>query len=118
MVVAYTLPVEIVEENVPCTFREAKLSYEFELWRKAMVEEIESLHVNETWELAELPKEKKAIGYKWVYAKKEESWDDSVRYKTRLVAKSYAQRESIDYNEVFSSVVKYSSIFILLALGA
>ena len=35
-----------------------------------------------------------------------------------LVAKSYAQRESIYYNEVFSPVVKYSSILILLAPGA
>jgi len=29
-----------------------------------MVEEIESLNVNDTWELVELPKRKKAIGCK------------------------------------------------------
>jgi len=39
----------------------------------------------------------------------------TTRYKTRLVAKSYAQREGIDYNEVFYPVMKYSSICILLA---
>nr|GFD20077.1 retrovirus-related Pol polyprotein from transposon TNT 1-94 [Tanacetum cinerariifolium] len=33
-------------------------------------------------------------------------------------AKGYAQKEEIDYNEVFSSVVKHSSIRILLALVA
>jgi len=35
-----------------------------------------------------------------------------------LVTKGYTQREGIDYNEVFSHIVKHSSIQILLALVA
>ncbi|GMP62704.1 hypothetical protein CsSME_00024701 [Camellia sinensis var. sinensis] len=115
--VAYALP--IIEDNVPCTFKEAVHNAESVKWKEAMDEEIGSLHKNQTWELVQLPKGKKAIGCKWVYTKKEGiPGRDNIRFKARLVAKGYAQKEGIDYNEVFSPVVKYTSIRILLALVA
>jgi len=115
--VAYALPV--VDDDVPSTYREAVSYSEVDQWKTAMKEEMQSLQKNETWELAQLPKGKKAIGCKWVYAKKDGFPDKKdVRYKARLVAKGYAQKEGIDYNEVFSPVVKHSSIRILLALVA
>ena len=70
---------------------------------------MQSLVKNHTWKLARLPNGKKEIGCKWVYAQKEGFPNkNDVCYKTRLVAKGYAQKEGIDYNEVFSPVVKHS----------
>jgi len=46
--VVYALPVEVVKDSVLSTFREEELSFESELRRKVMVEEIESLYVNDT----------------------------------------------------------------------
>lgn len=115
--VAFALP--IIDDDVPCTYREAVQSADSVKWKMAMDEEMKSLHQNKTWDLVKIPKGKKTIGCKWVYAKKEGlPGEDNIRYKARLVAKGYAQKEGIDYNEVFSPVVKHSSIRILLALVA
>jgi hypothetical protein len=114
---AYALPV--IEVDIPTSFTEATRSGEAKHWHEAMDDEMLSLMKNKTWEVVELPKGRKAIGCKWVYAKKDGIDDVSpVRFKARLVAKGYAQKEGIDYNEIFSPVVKHSSIRILLALVA
>ena len=114
--VAYALP---VVDDIPITYQEAMQSLESDKWKSAMDEEMQSLRKNNTWELAQLPKGKRAIGCKWVFAKKDGSPSKKdIRYKARLVAKGYAQKEGIDYNDVFSPVVKHSSIRILLALVA
>lgn len=41
-----------------------------------------------------------------------------MKYKVRLVANEYVQKEVVEYNEVFSPVVKHTFIKILLALVA
>ncbi|GKD27591.1 retrotransposon protein, putative, ty1-copia subclass [Tanacetum coccineum] len=40
------------------------------------------------------------------------------RYKERLVARRFTRRAGIDYNEVFSLVVRHKSIWVILALTA
>ncbi len=63
-----------------------------------MDEEMATLDASATWELVALPKDKKAIGCKWV-SKVKHNADGSVnRYKARLVAKGYAQTYGIESN--------------------
>ena len=84
--VAYAFP--MVEEGIPQTFLDANSRPDKEKWKKAMDEEMQTLVKNHTWKLTRLPKGKKEIGCKWVYAQKEgfPSKTD-VRYKAKLVAK-------------------------------
>ena len=118
--VAYALSVaEIVDMHEPSNYSEAISCSDADQWVGAMGEEIESLHKNQTWELVTLPKGQKVVGCKWVFKKKEGTPRiEAPRYKARLVAKGFTQREGIDFNEVFSPVVKHSSIRALLAMVA
>ena len=68
------------------------LHEEKDRWMGAMVEEMEYLYKNQTWELAQLPKGKKAIGCKWVYKKKPTLLEkEGKKFKARLVKKGYSQ---------------------------
>ncbi|KAH9762162.1 Integrase catalytic domain-containing protein [Citrus sinensis] len=44
--------------------------------------------------------------------------DQVERYRTRLVVKEYAQKEGIDFNEIFSPVVRLTTVRIVLAICA
>ncbi|KAK4385686.1 Retrovirus-related Pol polyprotein from transposon TNT 1-94 [Sesamum angolense] len=59
----------LVSGDEPTTFHGAITSQEKKERMGAVVEEMESLHKNQTWELFQLPKGKKVTGYKWVYRK-------------------------------------------------
>ena len=61
-----------------------------------MNDEMDSLLVNQTWELAKLPEGNKALHNKWVYRIKNEH-DGSKHYKARLVVKGFQQKEGINY---------------------
>lgn len=72
---------------------------------------------NDTWDLVDLPKDRKAIGSKWVFKVKHHSDGQVERYKCRLVAKGYSQIYGADYDETFSPVVRFSSIRTLLSFA-
>ena len=58
------------------------------------------------------------IGLKWVYKVKRDESGTIVKYKARLVARGYVQREGIDFEEVFAPVARMESVRLLLAMAA
>ena len=118
--ISYALAVaeEVIGEE-PVSYKQAMGSKIREKWLDAMNEEIISLKKNRTWILVKKPQNKRLVGCKWIYKIKEGTVDgEPPRYKARLVAKGFTQKHGVDFNEVFSPVVKYSSIRILLAIAA
>ena len=61
--------------------------------------------------MVRLPKGKKVICWQWVFKKKEDTPGiENARYKARLVSKSYSHILGVDFIDVFSQVVKHSTI--------
>ena len=83
---------------------------------EAMKVEYEVLMKNETWDLVPYPNEKNVIGNKWIYNVKFNLVRDIKKYKARLVAKDFAQKYDVNYEEIFSLMEKIPTIRIIFAL--
>ncbi|CAI7808621.1 unnamed protein product [Closterium sp. NIES-53] len=110
---AFFSPVEMPGE--PATLKEALESSDAEEWKKAMESELKSIEENGTWELVELSEGRKAITSKWLFKIKSDPDGKIERYKSKLVAKRYQQKEKVDYKELFAPVVKPTTLRTLLA---
>jgi hypothetical protein len=57
------------------------------------------------------------MGSKWVFKLKRKANRTIERHKPRLVAKGFHQQASLDYGEYYSSVVKPTSIQIVMSIA-
>lgn len=87
-------------------------------WKKAMMQEMNSIEAKDTWKLTNLPPGQKIIGLKWIYKLKKDANGKVVKYKARLVAKGYVQEHGIDFDEVYAPVTRLETVRLLLALEA
>ncbi|KAH9697780.1 Integrase catalytic domain-containing protein [Citrus sinensis] len=118
--VAYALnSVEDITIEEPASYREAVKSSDPRNWIKAMEEEIDSLIKKKTWTLVTNLGNESLVSCKWIFKRKEGiPGAEASRFKARLVARGFTQKEGVDFTEVFSPVVKHSSIRMLLSMVA
>jgi hypothetical protein len=105
----------LLTADEPATFAEAEKD---KMWQAAMMEEMVSIEMNQTWQLTQLPPGHHAIGLKWVFKLKKDSNGDVVKWKARVVAKGYVQRQGVDFDEVFAPVARMESVCVMIALAA
>ncbi|GKA60331.1 ribonuclease H-like domain-containing protein [Tanacetum coccineum] len=103
----YCFVTQLNKNSEPKSFLEAS---KYPHWADAMNQEMDALLRNGTWEIVDLPKDRKAIGSKWIYKIKFRSIGDIDRHKARLVAQGFGQKEGIDYEENFFPIVKVVTI--------
>ena len=101
----------------PLTLSQATKRPDWHLWEAAIQEELKSLEAFDTFEVVDLPLGKHPVGCKYVFKTKFKSDGSLDKYKVRLVAQGFLQREGVDYNEIFAPVVDSTSISLLLAIS-
>ena len=107
----------LADGREPKIFEEAIFHEHKSEWVKAMQEEMKSLDKSHTYDSVKLPKGKRALKNKWVYMLKTEN-NSSQQYKARLVVKGFSQKKGVDFEDIFSPMVKMTSILVVLGLTA
>lgn len=107
----------LVYGDEPTTYEEAVISDDAPKWKEAMKQEYNSLIKNETWDLVQLPIDRKLITCKWIFKLKMKT-DGSVEPASGLYKRGFSQIEGLDFKETFSPVARLDSIRLLLSIVA
>ena len=97
-------------DDTPTTIAEAYASPDADDWKETVQSEMDSILSNGTWELTERPYGCNPVGCKWVFKKKLRPDGTIEKYKARLVAKDYTQKEGEDFLNTYSSVARLTTI--------
>lgn len=98
--------------------QEAVTSSDASMWLKAIEDKLQAHRDNETWTVVSRNRDKQTIDTKWVFKVHRKTTGDIERFKARLCARGFKQKEGMDYTETFSPVVLYDSLRVLLAIIA
>ncbi|MED6133957.1 hypothetical protein PIB30_117009 [Stylosanthes scabra] len=99
---------------IPDTAKQALLVPQ---WKQTMDTELQALNRCKTWSLVDPPHNAIIVTCKWVFALKKNPQGEILRYKARLVAKGFQQKKGVDYEEIFSPVVRPTTIRIIITIA-
>nr|GEY27488.1 integrase, catalytic region, zinc finger, CCHC-type, peptidase aspartic, catalytic [Tanacetum cinerariifolium] len=87
-------------------------------WIESMQEELHQFDRLDVWELVDRPLYKYVINMKWLWKNKRAEENTVIRNKSHLVAKGYAQKEGVNFEESFATVAQLEVVWIFIAYAA
>nr|GFA29195.1 uncharacterized mitochondrial protein AtMg00810-like [Tanacetum cinerariifolium] len=72
----------------------------------------------DAWELVDRPLCKNVINMKWLCKNKRDEGNTVIRNKSHLVAKGYAQKEGVDFEESFAPVARLEAVRLFITYAA
>nr|GEX36973.1 retrovirus-related Pol polyprotein from transposon TNT 1-94 [Tanacetum cinerariifolium] len=81
-------------------------------------EELHQFDRLDVWELVDRPLCTNVINLKWLWKNKRDEENTVIRNKSRLVAKGYAQKEGVDFEESFAPVARLEAVRLFIAYAA
>nr|GEV40040.1 copia protein [Tanacetum cinerariifolium] len=87
-------------------------------WIESMQEELHQFDRLDVWELVDITLCTNVINMKWLWKNKPDEENIVIRNKSRLVAKGYAQKEGVDFEESFAPVARLKAVRLFIAYAA
>ena len=118
---ALTITADMGELDVPKSYRQAMRSPQRDYWREAIAKELAGLLALETWEMvpaSSMPSGANLMNCHYVFTVKRKADGSIEKFKARLVADGNTQKHGVDFDRVFATVVKTSTIRLVLLLAA
>nr|GEW68663.1 hypothetical protein [Tanacetum cinerariifolium] len=87
-------------------------------WIESMQDKLHQFDRLDVWELVDIPLSTNVINLKWLWKNKSDEENIVIRNKSRLVAKGYAQKEGVDFEESFAPVARLEAVRLFIAYTA
>ena len=105
--ICFLLALRAAKTHLPKTFKDVAnlLADSKKRWLESCLEELKSLKDRGVYDVVDLPKGRRVVKNRWVFNIKPDGC-----YQSHLVAKEFSQVEGIDFDELFSPVVRYETV--------
>nr|GEV69134.1 retrovirus-related Pol polyprotein from transposon TNT 1-94 [Tanacetum cinerariifolium] len=104
-----------VSRTEPKNIKEAMADF---AWIESMQEELHQFDRLDVWELVDRTLCKNVVNMKWLWKNKRDEENTVIQNKSRLVAKGYAQKEGVDFEESFAPVARLEAVQLFIAYAA